>query len=249
MPKICVIIPCYKHTDKIAGVIQRLLPYGFPIIVVDDGNSKEDAMELYKICENLRDIFLLHHDENKGKGGSVLTGLLFAKENRFTHAIQIDADGQHCVEDIPKITDILSKNPDAVVSGSPIYDDNAPKSRVIGRKITNFFVKIETLSNEIKDAMIGFRAYPVNLTCQCAKDCNLNFGMTFDIEILVRLKWADAPIKFFETQVDYPKNGYSNFKVSDQLKISIIHTVLCTTMLLRLPYVLFKALFKSHDRK
>lgn len=247
MPKICIVIPCYKHTDKIEGVISRLLPFGFPIIVVDDGNSKEEALELYKICENLRDVFLLHHDRNKGKGASVLTGLLFAKENRFTHAIQIDADGQHNIDDINKIVELINEDPEAVISGCPLYDENAPKSRVIGRKITNFFVKLETLSNDIIDAMIGFRAYPVEKTCLCAKSCNLKFGMTFDIEILVRLKWAGTPFKFFETKVAYPKDGHSNFRLSDQFKISYIHTVLCTLMILRLPITLIKKLFTSHD--
>ena len=248
MPKICIVIPCYKHTDKIEGVIQKLLPSGFPLIVVDDGNSKDEALELYKICENLKDVFLLHHDRNKGKGASVLTGLLFAKENHFTHAIQIDADGQHDTKDLQKIVKLIDENPEAVISGCPIYDENAPKSRVIGRKITNFFVKIETLSDEITDAMIGFRAYPVEKTCLCARNCNLKFGMTFDIEILVRLKWAGTPIRFFETRVAYPVDGHSNFKVSDQLKISYIHTLLCTLMILRLPFVLIKKLFTSHDR-
>lgn len=247
MPKICIIIPCYKHTDKIKGVIEKLLPFELPVIVVDDGNTKEEALELYKICENLKAVFLLHHDVNKGKGAAVVTGLLFAKENRFSHAIQIDADGQHNIDDLKTIIKLVNENPEAVISGCPIYDENAPKSRVIGRRITNFFVKIETLSSEIKDAMIGFRAYPVEKTCQYIKDCNLNFGMTFDIEILVRLKWAGLPFKFFETKVDYPKDGHSNFKPSDQLKISCIHTVLCMGMLIRLPYLLYKKYASSHD--
>ena len=249
MPKICIIIPCYRHTDKIAGVLNRLLGHGFPIIVIDDGNGKEEALELCKICENLKDVFLLHHDINKGKGSSVFTGLLFAKENGFSHAIQIDADGQHCIEDLDKVVELIHKYPQDVISGRPVYDEHAPKSRVIGRKITNFFVKLETLSNEIEDAMIGFRAYPVELTCQYAQKCNLKFGMTFDIEILVRLKWAGAKIRFFATKIDYPKDGRSNFKPIDQFKISYIHTWLCTAMILRLPLILLKALFKFHDER
>lgn len=247
MPKICIIIPCYKHTDRIKGVIEKLLPFEYPIIVVDDGNTREEALELYKICENLKDVFLLHHDVNKGKGSAVVTGLLFAKENRFSHAIQIDADGQHQVNDIRKIVELINDNPKAVISGSPVYDENAPKSRVIGRRITNFFVKIETLSSDIEDAMIGFRAYPVEKTCQYIKDCNLNFGMTFDIEILVRLKWAGTPFRFFKTKIEYPENGLSNFRLSDQLKISCIHTVLCIGMLVRLPYLLYKKYSSAHD--
>ena len=92
----------------------------------------------------------------------------------------------------------------------------------------------------IKDAMIGFRAYPVNITDKIITEHNLKSRMTFDIEILVRLAWSGIKVLFFDTKVEYPKNGISNFKAIDQLRISWMHTKLCAYSFLTLPVRIFK---------
>ena len=183
---------------------------------------------------------LLKHEINQGKGGSVTTGLKYAYKAGFTHAIQVDSDGQHCIEDIDQILKLSKDNEDCVISGMPVYDANAPRSRVIGRKITNFFVHVETLSSMIKDAMIGFRVYPLEKTVSVINKSHIGSRMNFDIEVLVRLVWNGVRVKFFETKVDYPKGGISNFKPIDNVKISLMHTKLCCISILTLPVRIFK---------
>lgn len=236
----CVIIPCYKHASTLESVILRIKPFNIPIIVVDDGNKTADAIKIKEVSDKYSFVTLLNHEINKGKGYAFATGLKHALEKEYETAIQIDADGQHCIEDLDKVLLLIKKHPHCVISGSPIYDESAPRSRVIGRKITNFFVHIETLSKSIKDAMIGFRAYPVKETFSIIQKYNLFTGMTFDIEILVRLYWAGIKTVFFDTNIDYPNNGISNFKARDQIKISLMHTKLCCIMLLTLPLKVIK---------
>ena len=237
--KPCCVIPCYRHADELEKVILKLQPYNLPLIVVDDGNSKEDI----KVLENLQQKYgftLAQHKINQGKGFAVSTGLKKGFELGFTLAIQVDSDGQHNLDDINTILKMAKEHPNAVISGAPVYDDKAPKSRVIGRKITNFFVHLETMSKRIVDAMIGFRAYPLERTVKFLNKNHIESRMNFDIEILVRLFWEGVPTYFFTTKVDYPEGGVSNFRGIDNFKISMMHTKLCTLAILTLPVRIFK---------
>ena len=242
--KFCAIVPCYRHAASLDSVLTRLEKYGLPVIVIDDGNDKENAQIIEQTVNthNLdnKHVTLLKHEVNQGKGGSVTTGLKYAYKAGFTHAVQVDSDGQHCIEDMDKILKLSKDNVDCVISGMPVYDANAPRSRVIGRKITNFFVHVETLSTMIKDAMIGFRVYPLEKTVAVIEKNHIGSRMNFDIEVLVRLVWNGVKVKFFETKVDYPQGGISNFKPVDNLKISLMHTKLCCISILTLPVRIFK---------
>ena len=240
MIRTVAIIPCYRHDNTLFNVIKEVQKNISDVIVVDDGNEKSVADNINAIAKQFANVIVLTNEINIGKGGSLAKAIHFAKEKGYSHAIQIDADGQHNADDIIKLLKLCKENPDCVISGAPIYDDDAPRSRVIGRKITNFFVHIETLSFMIKDAMIGFRAYPVNITDKIITEHNLKSRMTFDIEILVRLAWSGIKVLFFDTKVEYPKNGISNFKAIDQLRISWMHTKLCAYSFLTLPVRIFK---------
>ena len=242
--KFCAIVPCYRHASTLNGVLTRLEKYNLPVIVIDDGNDIENSTIIEETVKSHNQenehVTLLKHEINQGKGGSVTTGLKYAYKEGFTHAVQVDSDGQHCIEDMDKILKLSKDNADCVISGMPVYDANAPRSRVIGRKITNFFVHVETLSTMIKDAMIGFRVYPLEKTVSVINKSHIGSRMNFDIEVLVRLVWNGVRVKFFETKVDYPKGGISNFKPMDNFKISLMHTKLCCISILTLPVRIFK---------
>jgi hypothetical protein len=132
-----------------------------------------------------------------------------------------------------------------LICGYPEYDDSVPKAREQGRKITNFWVAIETLSLKIPDAMCGFRIYPLSLSWPVMK-CLRNNRMGVDIESIVRLAWAGLQMRFFPIKVRYPEDGVSNFRMfHDNVVISMTHTMLCFGMLIRLPLILTRRLFKK----
>lgn len=235
MNRYLIVIPCYRHADTLNEVLKGLTKTGFDTVVIDDGNEGSQA-ELLAKCVSLHPfVTLLKNEKNLGKGGSVSRGISYAHEKGYTHVIQIDSDGQHNLSDLDKLICLSEKYPDYVISGKPVYDASAPRSRVLGRKITNFFVHVETLSFMIEDAMIGFRSYPVIKTNRVISHSKIGSRMNFDIEILVRLVWNGVPCRFFETKVIYPKDGISNFKAKDNLMISLMHTKLCIISLLTLP--------------
>jgi len=241
----CLLIPIYNHHKFIEQTLINLLPYKQRIILIDDGSNEECRVLLEKLTKKEDAIHLLRLKKNKGKGAAVIAGLKEAFGKEFTHALQIDADGQHDFHDVPRFLEYAKSHPDTIVSGYPIYDKSIPKIRLYGRYITHFWVCIETLSCDIKDSMCGFRMYPLIPTINLLKKAAVGQRMDFDTDILVQLYWQCVPIHFIETQVIYPLDGLSHFhSIKDNLRITRMHTFLFLGMLKRFPSLLKRKLYK-----
>ncbi len=229
----CLIIPCYNHSTPLAGVLTGLKSLGLPCLLVDDGSEPAAAAALDALAATHGDwVSLLRHDRNQGKGVAVTTGLMAARARGFSHGVQIDADGQHDLSDVPRLLAEAARQPDALVSGRPIYDDSVPKGRLYGRYITHVWVWIETLSFTIADSMCGFRVYPLATSCALLDEVRLGRRMDFDTEVMVRLYWRGVPMRFVPTRVIYPADGSSHFRLwRDNLDISWMHTRLVCRLL------------------
>lgn len=240
----CVVIPVYNHERTVAAVVQEVLGQGLPCILVDDGSAPACASELDRLAaDNSERIVLVRNPVNLGKGGAVLAGIRRAALGGFSHAVQIDADGQHHAGDIPRFVRQAEARPDALVVGCPEYDDSAPTLRLWARSLTHVWVSINTLSRQIKDSMCGFRVYPIAPVLALDARHRLGARMNFDIEIVVRLYWAGIEIINLPTPVAYPKDGVSHYRGwLDSLLISRLHAVLFFGMLQRLPLLIARKL-------
>ncbi|HFK2925197.1 TPA: glycosyltransferase [Aeromonas hydrophila] len=228
----CILIPCYNHAGPLAAVLARLAEYGLPCLLIDDGSEPVAAAALVALAARYPWVTLLRHPHNQGKGGAVMTGLRRTHALGFSHALQVDADGQHDLADIPALLAEADKHPAALVSGRPLYDDSVPKGRLYGRYITHVWVWIETLSFAIKDSMCGFRVYPLAATCALLDRVALGRRMDFDTEVMVRLYWAGVAVRFVPTRVIYPADGSSHFQLwRDNRDISWMHTRLVCRLL------------------
>ncbi|EOU9620772.1 glycosyltransferase [Klebsiella aerogenes] len=237
----CVLIPCYNHGAMMPRVLARLQPFGLPCIVVDDGSDSSTRQQLERLTAETANLTLIRLPQNAGKGAAVIRGLQAAAQAGFSHAVQVDADGQHAIEDIPQLLALAQAHPEALISGQPIYDDSIPRSRLYGRWITHVWVWIETLSLQLKDSMCGFRVYPVTPTLQLAQRVSLGQRMDFDTEVMVRLYWQGNTSYFVPTRVTYPPDGLSHFDaIKDNCRISLMHTRLFLGMLPRIPSLLFR---------
>lgn len=183
-------------------------------------------------------LIVLQHRANLGKGAAVLTALKEARRLGYSHALQVDADGQHDLNDIPRFLQLSAQEPAALISGLPQYGTDIPKGRLYGRKITDFWVMLETLSCELKDSMCGYRIYPVAATLELMEHYKIGLRMDFDIEILVRFYWQEGTgsVRYLPTKVIYPEDGSSNFKMfADNVSISLMHARLFLNALFHLP--------------
>ncbi len=233
-----ILIPCYNHGQFLASVIDNLKPIQLPIFLIDDGSEQETYDVVDKLAKQ-PDIYAKHLAKNQGKGGAVIEGIQWMAELGFTHAIQVDADGQH---DLTVLPDMLAKSqtaPEHLISGYPVYGASVPKSRLYGRYATHISVWVETLSTKIKDSMIGLRVYPIKPCIALFASQNIGRRMDFDIDVLVRLYWQGVEVDFLPVGVHYPDDGVSHFSAfKDNVRISWLHTRLIFGMLPRAPMLI-----------
>jgi len=242
MFKPCVVIPVYNHQHKITQVVAALQQYELHCILIDDGSDPECAVVLRELSEASTNIDLLVLPFNQGKGVAVSTGLQHSYAAGFTHALQIDADGQHDLTDVPHFLAMSKQTPLCVISGQRSYKEMPPKRRY-GRAFTDLWVWINTLSLSIKDSMCGYRLYPLKETCSLLEERSACPRMDFDTDILVRLYWRNLDVCHVPTEILYNDEIVSHFQLLwDNLRITRMHTQLFFGMLWRIPYLLFRHL-------
>lgn len=240
--KACVVVPHYDHVDQFRLMLPGLVTHGLPIVVVDDASRADELARLKALLdEQAPGATLVERERNAGKGGAVMTGLKAALAAGYSHALQIDADGQHDVGDIPRFLEAGMAAPESLICGQPVFDDSISSLRYYGRYLTISLNWLETLSKEIRDGMCGFRLYPLADVVSIIDRSSPGSRMAFDPEILVRSVWSGIRLVYIPVEVRYPESGRSHFHyVRDNVEITWMHTRLIAGMLLRAPMLLMR---------
>ena len=237
------IIPVYNHGSTIEAVVQSLLPFAFPIILIDDGNNEINRALISECASRHPEVSLISYPKNKGKGAAMTRGVKKAFEMGLTHIFQIDADGQHDVSYCRAFIELSEKNPQALINGYPDYDVTAPFSRKNGREVANKWARFVSLNKGLKDVLCGFRIYPVQPYMKLIKGrAYINPRMGYDTDILVHFSWLGIPVLNLPVAVSYPRDGISNFHlVRDNFAIAVTFARLCLGMIIRLPKLILLA--------
>lgn len=243
-----VLIPSYNTGWALFETVADALAHGLPVWVVIDGSTDGTATSLPEAYENERRVRVLLRPANGGKGAAVLDGLQAAAEAGFTHALVMDADGQHPASFIPKFVAHSCRHPQAMILGVPVFDAAAPRLRVWGGRVSNLFTKIETLG-AVGDSLFGFRVYPVKplLAVMTAQHWMRRFD--FDAEAAVRLYWRGiaainqpAPVRYLRPE----QGGVSHFRYGrDNVLLACMHARLLGGFFLRAPWLIFRRLRSS----
>ncbi len=197
--KVCALIPVYNNATTVGDVVHRCRNILEPdVMVVVDGSTDGSGEAAATAGAQVITI-----DQNQGKGNAIRTGMIQARERGFTHAVVVDADGQHLPEEIPKLLDAMWADPDKIWVGvrrMPMGE--VPTSSIRGRSISNFWATLNGWQR-CEDTQSGFRLYPVESTLElgCKED-----GFTFEMEVLVRAAWANKSVGHVKVDVLYPKN-------------------------------------------
>lgn len=234
--RFCTIVPAYNNPRTVGAVVKELIEKtDSPVIVVDDG-SNESVQEILRtlFLEMPERLVLKIHEKNLGKGKALQTGFQEALLRGFTHALVFDADGQHLASEISKLIQEAKRHPSALVIGArEMAGENVPPASRFGRRFSNFWVDRET-GTKISDSQSGMRVYPL-FPIQMMRFFTSRYD--FEIEILIRLMWKGIEIKEVPVAVSYePVGRVSHFRKGvDNMRISILNTVLVFLSMLKLP--------------
>lgn len=220
----CAVIPTYNNAETLGSVVEGTRRFVKDVLVIDDGSGPAGLAVVDALAQE--GLARAHfRSKNGGKGAAVVDGLTLAHQLGFTHAVQIDADGQHDINDVPRFLAAAKAQPGAFITGRPIFDSSAPMSRRIARQISVIWVSIEVGGRQILDPLCGFRVYPVEATLAARPKAK---RMGHDPEVAVKLFWQGAPVINIDTKITYPADGTSHYHLFwDNLEMTWLHTRLC----------------------
>lgn len=223
----CVIIPTYNNSGTLADVVERALKVCPNVVVVNDGSTDNIEAELCGI-----NVIVISHERNLGKGKALKTGLRYAGMNGYTHAVTIDADGQHFPEDIPALIEASAEHPESIIVGCRnLTSENMPRQNTFANRFSNFWFRLQT-AQKLDDTQSGFRIYPLESL----------YGMRLvtsryeaELELLVFAAWHGVAVQGVPVRVWYAPEGerVSHFRPFwDFFRISVLNTILCFGALL-----------------
>jgi glycosyltransferase involved in cell wall biosynthesis len=235
-----ILIPSYNTGPILKDTVRAAIASGYPVRVVIDGSTDGSDASLAEF-EDQKGLIVYRLPINQGKGAAILHGMRAAQKDGFTHALAMDADGQHPANRICDYFELGKRHPEASVFGTPVFDSSAPALRVGGRKISNFWANLETLGWGIDDSLFGMRLYPINPLIDVLDETSFARRFDFDPEVAVRLCWKGIPIINLPTEVRYPsaeEGGISQFHyLRDNILLTWMHMRLLAGFFARAPWL------------
>ena len=203
-----IIMPTYnerQNLEIIAGRVRESVPEA-DLLVVDD-NSPDGTGDLAdKLAETDQHIQVMHRTEKAGLGRAYVAGFSWALERGYDVIVEMDADGSHRPEDLPRLLTALA-GADAVIGSRYVPGGtvvNWPKSREFLSRGANIYNRL-MLGVSVKDATGGFRAYRAATLRKIDLNNIESAGYCFQIDMTLRvlqagLKLIEVPITFVERE-------------------------------------------------
>jgi len=198
--KIVGVIPAYNEAPTIRDVATRALRFLPNLIVVNDGSTDRTVEELGGLP-----LTLISNPANLGKGASLARGFAIALAEGADAIVTLDADAQHCPEDIPRLVDAAQAHPGRIVIGARLWDrEKVPPLRYFGNRFANFWVAWAA-GFPVKDSQSGFRLYPAPLLRSISVNPAARFA--FESEILIEAGRAGVRTTAVPIAALYPANA------------------------------------------
>ena len=194
-PNICVVIPVFNHALTVGRVVREAKSH-FPTIVVNDG-STDDTGKILGLETGVTVVTLPH---NQGKGAALRCGFATAEKMGFTHAITLDADGQHAPGELPLFAAASRRQPEALIVGvRDLVKENAPRGRRFTNNLSTFWFQVQT-GVPLTDTQCGFRSYPLGTIHPLHVKTQ---RYAYELEIMVKAAWTGVPVVAQPVSADY----------------------------------------------
>jgi glycosyltransferase involved in cell wall biosynthesis len=241
-----VLIPSYNSGAKALETVRAARAQWNPVWVIVDGSTDGSAEELAAMARGDPGLRVLVRERNGGKGAALLDGLIAARREGFTHALTMDADGQHPASRIRAFMSASAAAPEAMILGDPVFDASAPRIRLRGRRIANWCTNLETLWAGVHDTLFGFRVYPIAPLIAVMQRSRWMRRFDFDPEAVVRLTWLGMPLVNLPAPVQYftaEQGGVSHFNYwRDNMLLTAMYLRLLAGFVIRLPVLIARRL-------
>jgi glycosyltransferase involved in cell wall biosynthesis len=236
-----VLIPSYNPGSRLLESVQAARAQWNPVWVIVDGSTDGSAEKLRDMARTDPGLRVLVRERNGGKGAALLDGLSAAQRAGFSHALTMDADGQHPADHIAAFMSASAAAPQAMILGDPVFDASAPRIRLRGRRIANWCTNLETLWAGVHDTLFGFRVYPIAPLVAVMQRSRFMRRFDFDPEAVVRLSWRGVPLINLPAPVRYfsaAEGGVSHFNyLRDNVLLTAMYLRLCVGFVVRLPWL------------
>ena len=231
-----VLIPSYNTGWRLRVTVQEACAHWLPVWVIVDGSTDGSADAMRELARHEPGLRVLVQSPNRGKGAAVLAGAEAALREGFSHALVMDADGQHPADRIGDFMRASAREPTALVLGRPVFGRDAPPARMVGRRLSVALVRWEILGAGIDDPLFGFRVYPLAPLVRVLHDTRFARRFDFDPEVAVRLFWSGLPTRNLAAACRYlscAEGGVSHFHYwRDNLRMVWLHIRLLAELLL-----------------
>ena len=237
-----MLIPSYNPGSRALDTVRAARAQWDPVWVIVDGSTDGSAEKLCAMARTDPGLRVMLRERNGGKGAALLDGLAAARREGFSHALTMDADGQHPADCIRAFMGASAAAPQAMILGDPVFDASAPPIRLRGRRIANWCTNLETLWAGVHDTLFGFRVYPIVPLIEVMHRSRWMRRFDFDPEAVVRLAWRGVPVVNLPAPVQYftvEQGGVSHFHYwRDNVLLTSMYLRLLAGFMIRLPLLL-----------
>ena len=204
--RVAVIMPTYNeraNIEAMVGRVRRAVP-GADLLVVDDNSPDGTGEVADKLAAEDSHVHVLHRERKAGLGAAYIAGFHWALDQGYGVVVEMDADGSHLPEELPRLLDALA-GADLVIGSRYVPGGtvvNWPKRREMLSRGGNTYARL-MLGIKLKDATGGYRAYRASTLRKIALDEVESQGYCFQIDLAMRaiqagLKVTEVPITFVE---------------------------------------------------
>jgi len=247
-----VLIPSYNPGSRALETVRAARAHWDPVWVVVDGSTDGSAEALQQLALTDPSLRVLVRARNGGKGSAIFDGLVEAQRAGFTHALTMDADGQHPAERITAFMSASAAAPQSMILGDPVFDASVPLIRLRGRRLSNWATNLETLWAGIHDTLFGFRVYPIEPLLGVMRRSHWMRRFDFDAEAVVRLSWRGVAVINLPAAVRYftrAEGGVSHFRYwRDNVLLTSMFLRLFVGFLVRLPLLIARRMGRPQGK-
>jgi len=215
--RVLVIIPTYNEADNvrlITGRVRQSMPE-VDVLIADDNSPDGTGRIADEIAAEDAQVHVMHRAGKEGLGAAYIAGFGWARDHEYDAVVQMDADGSHAPEELPRLLDAL-READAVIGSRWVRGGqviNWPFHRLVLSRCGNFYTRI-VLGMGVKDATGGYRAYRMSVLDKAGLDSIQSQGYSYQVELTWRIHRngftvAEVPITFAERE-----NGHSKMSGS-----------------------------------